>query len=135
MLPLPPGPPTKSPVILIVPVDDLLIHKAFDIVPALNLIPDKLKLQAPVWFIIWEAIPNPVTALPKLSVTVPVVAVTVIRLVAPADRDADVLVALTVTPAVLKLKEPPAVVVIPASLNASSGIRTLPEFTAVILSL
>jgi len=33
--------------------------------------------------------------------------VTVIRFVAPADRDAEVLVALTVTPAVLKLKEPP----------------------------
>jgi hypothetical protein len=49
-----------------------------------------------------------VTLLPKLNVTVPVVAVTVIRFVAPALNEADVLVALTVTPAVLKLNEPPA---------------------------
>jgi hypothetical protein len=49
-------------------------------------------------------------ALPKLNVTVPVVAVTVIRFVAPADRDAEVDVQVTLTPAVLKLKEPPATI-------------------------
>jgi hypothetical protein len=115
----PPVPPIKSPTTVIVPPDVFDIHLVFvtppDVVP-LKVLPDIVKLQLPLWLMrISAPTARDCTLLPRLRVTVPVVAVTVIKLIAPGTNEvlAAFLVQLPLIPAVLKLNVPPAVIPVP----------------------
>jgi hypothetical protein len=73
--------------------------------------------------------------LPRVSVTVPVVAVTVIRLVAPADSDvlATVLVQLPLILPLLKLNDPPAVIPVPDVFLRDNTSKLVFTFTVNVL--
>ena len=113
--------PVMFPLTIIVPADDLLIAHVLFPDPPLKLLPVIIKSQLPVWFITWVvALLNPVTvALGALIFTVPVVAVTVIKLVAlaliPAATLADML-------PLLKLNDPPDKFPAPEPVDSVSSI-------------
>ena len=84
--------------------------------PPVKLTPVKIKSQFPVYDINnVDAIAGGATALDKFKVTVPLPAVTVIKLVAPGTNEvlATVLVQLPLTLPLLKLNDPPAVILVP----------------------
>ena len=101
-------PPTKLPVIVIKPKDVLFITTEGLPDAPRKFVPDKLKLLFPLCNImVEEAIEDAATSPPNANDTLPVVAVTVIKLVAPADNG-DVDVTLPDMLPLLKLNEPPA---------------------------
>lgn len=134
----PPDPPDKLPVIVIVPFEDLEIHRV-EVTPevaGVKVNPFNTKLQLPLCTI---STSDPIflvaTLLPKVRVTVPVVAVICTRLVAPGTKDvlAAFLVQLPLTPAVLKLNVPPAVILVPDVFLNDNTSKLVSTFTVNVL--
>jgi hypothetical protein len=119
--------PNKFPTNVIVPVDDLLIQYKVVVPPRpppLKLLAVIIKSQAPLWFIVCvfdKPVPL-IVANGALIFTVPVVAVTVIKLVAlaliPAATLADML-------PLLKLNDPPDKFPAPEPVDSVSSISTI----------
>jgi hypothetical protein len=113
VLPPPPlAPANKLPVIVMVPTDVLFMHRLpTPEFPPVKLIPFKTKSQFPVWVInSVDATAGAATLLPIDKVTVPDVAVTCTKLVAPGTSEvlSTTLVQLPLILPLLKLNVPPA---------------------------
>jgi len=109
--------PETLPLTIIVPVEDLFIHTILLLIPPIKLLPVRIKSHAPECSI--ACVPTPVTvALGALIFTVPVVAVTVIRFVAPAVKPA---ATLALTFGVLKLNVPPDKLPAPEPVDSVSS--------------
>lgn len=109
----------------------LLLAPPFDIMGHV-----RLRLQLPECRItVIPAIDGGLEKLAKLRETVPLVADTVMRLVALWERDAEVDVHVAVTPAVLKLNVPPAKTGCKVDGLNSVTIKLVPPFVAVTFNL
>lgn len=113
--------PTKFPTIVIVPVDVFDIPNAVKLSPGLKVLAVMIKSQAPVCVMQIPLAGPVIVALGALIFTVPVVAVTVIKLVAlaliPAATLADML-------PLLKLNVPPDKFPAPEPVDSVSSIST-----------
>jgi len=135
----PPDPPDKLPVIVIVPFEDLEIHRVEvtpEVVDGVKVNPFNIKLQLPLCTISTsDVIFLVATLLPKVRVTVPVVAVICTRLVAPGTNDvlAAFLVQLPLILPLLKLNVPPAVIPVPEVFLNDNTSKLVLTFTVNVL--
>ena len=129
-VPVPPVGPFIFPITVVVPGEDLLIVTTpFTELTPLKFIPDTVKLQLPEWLIsISLVVALGVTFPPKLNPTVPLFAVTCIKLVAPGLKGLIFVTLPDILP-LLNTNDPPALIPVPDVLLNDNTSKLVSIFT------